>query len=213
MDLKSRLKNVLFEPEVETGKEKPKEVPASQSSPSPTSTVNEVELDREILDKIEQKIQNSDLPGPDYLELKSAAEEKSLIQDEPDEGKRWRQAFRNMRVFFPQAQITKAKILEAIDHYIRIVVKENEIGLSELESIRSRNVVDEQKSVERLDKEIQELESLLESKRKEREEKSSKIQANRDKYDSQERVFKKTIEYAKNMLERDKEKVNKYIND
>ena len=118
-----------------------------------------------------------------------------------------------MRVFFPQAQITKAKILEAIDHYIRIVVKENEIGLSELESIRSRNVVDEKKSVERLDKEIQELESLLESKRKEREEKSSKIQANRDKYDSQERVFKKTIEYAKNMLERDKEKVNKYIND
>lgn len=213
---KDKIKNAIFEEDEKDSSEKvqspgvPKPVIPSSSVPI---SDNNVEVNDELLDKIEKEIKGADLPGPDYLELKEAAEEKSLIQDEPDEGKRWRQAYRNMRVFFPQANITKDKILQAIDHYIEIVDREKKIGLQELEEARKKNVIKEQEDSDRLGQEILNLESQIKIKRQEKEEKDRKIQESRDKYDGQEKIFVKTIEFVRNMLNRDKSKINNYINE
>lgn len=213
---KDKIKNAIFEEDEKDSSEKvqspgvPK--PVIPNSAVPISD-NNVEVNDELLDKIEKEIRGADLPGPDYLELKEAAEEKSLIQDEPDEGKRWRQAYRNMRVFFPQANITKDKILQAIDHYIEIVDREKKIGLQELEEARRKNVIKEQEDSDRLGQEILNLESQIKIKRQEKEEKDRKIQESRNKYDGQEKIFVKTIEFVRNMLNRDKSKINNYINE
>ena len=217
-NFKERVLGVLFEEEEKKDnpqvvhQESPKVV-SSQSPNVSDSSVQDYGINTDLLDTIEKKIREADIPGPDYLELKDAAEEESLVKDEPDEGKRWRQAFRNMRVFFPQANITKSKIIGAIDHYIDIVNHENEVGLSELESVRNRDVVKELEAVNVLNKDISDLESLIAEKRREKEEKESKIRANREKYDRQESIFRKTIGHAIDMLSSDKEKINKYIND
>ena len=169
MSWKDKIREAIFEEDEKDSQKKAQspEVPKpSIPSPSPVQPSNDmVEINDGLLDKIEKEIRDADLPGPDYLELKEAAEEKSLIQDEPDEGKRWRQAFRNMRVFFPQANITKAKILQAIDHYIGIVDRENKVGLQELEEVRKRNVIKEQEDSDRLGQEILALEAQIKIKK------------------------------------------------
>lgn len=217
MSWKDKIREAIFEEDEKDSQKKAQspEVPKpSIPSPSPVQPSNDmVEINDGLLDKIEKEIRDADLPGPDYLELKEAAEEKSLIQDEPDEGKRWRQAFRNMRVFFPQANITKAKILQAIDHYIGIVDRENKVGLQELEEVRKRNIIKEQEDSDRLGQEILALEAQIKIKKQEKEEKDRKIQESRSKYDSQEKVFRKTIDFVKEMLEKDKSKINNYINE
>jgi hypothetical protein len=171
------------------------------------------ELDRGLLGIIEKKIADENLEGPDYLELKSAAEERSLVQEEPDEGKRWRQAYRNMKVFFPQANLNKAKILGSINHYIGIVDRELEIGLGQLSEAREKGVIKEQGEVKTLSQEIENLEREISEKRRLREEKERLISENSKKYDSQEQSFRKTLGYAKNILENDKNKINNYITD
>ena len=217
MSWKDKIREAIFEEDEKDSQKKaqsPEVSKPSIPSPSPVQPSNDmVEINDGLLDKIEKEIRDADLPGPDYLELKEAAEEKSLIQDEPDEGKRWRQAFRNMRVFFPQANITKAKILQAIDHYIGIVNRENKLGLQELEEVRKKNVIKEQEDSDRLGQEILALEAQIKIKKQEKEEKDRKIQESRSKYDSQEKVFRKTIDFVKEMLEKDKSKINNYINE
>jgi len=215
MKWQDKIKNALFEEEVsqETSTEqRPKVVSSSPSVPESNSS-SEVEINSALLDKIEEKIKNSDLPGPDYLELKGAAEENSLVQEEPDEGKRWRQAYRNMKAFFPNSGITKEKIIQAIDHYISIVDGESALGLQELEDVRSRDITKELEASEALGREIELLESQIAEKKKLKEEKDSLISANKSKYDLQEQVFKKTIDHAREVLKSDKTKISNYIND
>lgn len=215
MDWKNKLvdkvKGAIFEEEVEQTPSP--QVVSSSPEPRPNPSFSEASVNKDLLDKIEKKIQEADIPGPDYLELKKAAEESSLVKDEPDEGKRWRQAFRNMKIFFPQAEITKDKILGAIDHYIGIVNQEEGIGMKQLEEVRGKEVNGEQEIVDALGKEILELEKKILDKKAEKEERERKILANRSKYDSQELSFKKTIGYARDILEKDKIRITNYIED
>lgn len=213
MDWKNKLvdkvKGAIFEEEVEQTPSP--QVVSSSPEPRPNPSFSEASVNKDLLNKIEKKIQEADIPGPDYLELKKAAEESSLVKDEPDEGKRWRQAFRNMKIFFPQAEITKAKILGAIDHYIGIVNREEAIGMEQLEEIRGKEVNGEQEIVDSLAGEILELEKKILEKKAEKESREQKILANRRKYDSQELSFKRTIGFARDILEKDKTRVTNYI--
>jgi hypothetical protein len=179
----------------------------------PITTGQHIEIDEKLLDKIEAKLKEANIPGPDYLELKEAAEEKTLVADEPDEAKRWRQAFRNMKVFFPQSGLNKQKLISAVDHYISIIKAEINRGLSELETVKNRDVTQETSAVKNLEKEIQVLEKQLAEKQKLKADKEAAIQANLQKCEHQGNVFKATTGFVLNMLEKDKEKINNYIID
>lgn len=217
MSWKDKVKGMLFEQENNRETEKPSQQPAEgakmQSSVSSVSGINEVGvgIDEGLLDTLEKKLRDANIPGPDYLELKEAAEEKTFVADEPDEAKRWRQAFRNMKAYFPQAGVTKKKILDAIDHYIGIVRQEIQIGQSELRELNAKNVTGESEAVAKLEIEIEKLRKELESKEKQRESKIAKIEESRLKYEHQEAVFVKTTDFVIKMLESDKQKINNYI--
>lgn len=222
MSFKDTLKKALFEEEGGNNSQ------ATSSAAQPTSNQpviapmqnpvakavdSVVEVDEKLLDVIEGKIKEANIPGPDYLELKEAAEEKSFVADEPDEAKRWRMAYRNMRQYFPKADITKGKILSAIDHYIGIVRNEINVGMAELKELKARDVTQEQAAVANLDKEIAKLEKELEAKKSLKCSKVAKIEESLHKYDHQEQVFNCTTTFVVNMLEKDKEKINKFISD
>lgn len=225
MSWKDKIREALFEEEsVKNEAQKtasspliqsPVQVQAVSSTAAPITITSgqHIEIDEKLLDKIEAKLKEANIPGPDYLELKEAAEEKTLVADEPDEAKRWRQAFRNMKVFFPQSGLNKQKLLSAVDHYISIIKAEINRGLSELETVKNRDVTQETSAVKNLEKEIQVLEKQLAEKQKLKAEKEAAIQANLQKCEHQGNVFKTTTGFVLNMLEKDKEKINNYIID
>lgn len=219
MSWKDKVKGMLFEQENNRETEKPSQQPADeakmQSSVNSVSGINEVGvgIDEGLLDTLEKKLRDANIPGPDYLELKEAAEEKTFVADEPDEAKRWRQAFRNMKAYFPQAGVTKKKILDAIDHYIGIVRQEIQIGQSELRELNAKNVTGESEAVAKLEIEIEKLRKELESKEKQRESKIAKIEESKLNYEHQEAVFTKTTDFVIKMLESDKQKINNYISE
>ena len=216
MSWKDKVKSVFLEEENTEKKQIPATAPVSapiQSSVQIQSLPDngEVEIDEKLLDLLESKIKGADIPGPDYLELKDAAEEASFVAEEPDEAKRWKQSYRNMKTYFPQAGITKKKILSAIDHYIGIVREEINTGKAELKALREKNVNQEQTAVANLEAEIKKLEDQLSDKRQQLQYRTSKIEESRQKYDHQEKVFDKTIQFVLSLLEGDKQKINNYI--
>lgn len=208
---KDKVKGMLFEstPSPQTSSPSPSPAPVMQSSV--VSSEVPVEVDERLLEAIEKKIQEANIPGPDYLELKAAAEEKSFVSDEPDEGKRWRQAFRNMKAYFPNSGISKANILNAIDSYIGIVREEVRIGNEELRALVDRDVIKAKESIATIDSDIEKLEKELEKKKGERDKKLLKIQESQGKYEHQEKVFNMTTDFVIKMLESDKVKINQYI--
>lgn len=216
---KETIRGMLFESEESSNPESkvpqmPQEKPAAVTQ-SPVEvapiTSSEVEVDEKLLDSLERKLKDANIPGPDYLELKSAAEDKAFISNEPDESKRWSQAFSNMKMFFPQAGITKVKILSAVDHYIGVIREEIRIGKEELKVLMNRDVTQEEASIAKIDADIAKKEQELEKMKKQREDKVTKIEASRQKYEHQGQVFERTTNFIISALERDKQKINEYI--
>ena len=172
-----------------------------------------VEINEGLLDTLEQKIKAANIPGPDYIELKEAAENANLVASEPDEKKRWSSAYIMMKSFNPQANLTKKKILDAVNHYIGIIRQEINTGQAELKELRLRDITKEHDECGKLEKEIANLEKQLEQKKDTLAKKQQKIQDSQNKYDHQEQVFNHTTQFVINMLEGDKQKIENYIND
>lgn len=220
---KDKAKSLFFEQENEKQSPVASQQPAGQAMQSSVLSGSEavvsvispgnVEIDEKLLDVLEQKIKSANIPGPDYLELKEAAEEKTLVADEPDERKRWRQAFRTMKVLFPQANLTKKKLGDAVNHYIGIIRSEINAGQVELKELKLNNVTKEHEAVQSLDKEIAALEKQLEAKKQLKDSKLAKIEEAQKSYEHQEAVFNRTTQFVLELLESDKRKINDYIED
>lgn len=187
-------------------------VPQQSITPSPTGTGLEL-VDESLLEKFEAKLKAENIPGPDYLELKEAAESEDLVSMEPDEKKRYAQQYLSMKRFFPDAKISKMSILGAIDHYTGVLEGERKVGMQELQKKRNLNVVQEQQEVDKLGEEISKLEAELAAKKQERDVKNAKIKKNKEDYDLKEAKFNATLGYMLNILAKDKEKINNYINE
>ena len=215
---KETIKGMLFESEESSNQgSKAPQVPQGQPAQVIQSPVEvpvssgEVEVDEKLLDSLEKKLKEANIPGPDYLELKAAAEDKTFVANEPDEAKRWNQAFSNMRMFFPQAGITKAKILGAVDHYIGVIREEIRIGNEELKTLMNRDITQEEASITKLEADIKKKEQELDKLRKTCEVKRTKIETSRQNYEHQGQVFNRTTGFIISALESDKQKINEYI--
>ena len=172
-----------------------------------------VEINEGLLDTLEQKIKAANIPGPDYIELKEAAENPTLVASEPEEKKRWSSAYIMMKSFNPQANLSKKKILDAVNHYIGIIRQEINTGQAELKELRLRDITKEHEECGELEKEIAKIEKQLEQKKDTLAKKKKKIEDSQAKYDHQEQVFNHTTQFVINMLEGDKQKIEQYIND
>ena len=190
--------------------------PSSETSLKKINITQETSIgniDQKMLERLEEKLSSENIPGPDYLELKETAMDKESVEIEPDERKRYRQAFANMKRFFPQAGITKDKILGSIDHYINIMEDERKDAISALNNKRSveidqaeREVASEKEEVEKLKLELQKREAALN-------EKLSTINSKREDFNTKEKNFNATLDFMVGILNEDRKKLNEYLND
>lgn len=93
-------------------------------------------IDPAIVEKIWDAIIAENRPGPDYLELKNNVE---ALEDAPmSPEQKLISAFKILQKNYPNFAV--ADITSAIDHYIGVVNREKELGLTELNNIRATTV-------------------------------------------------------------------------
>lgn len=187
------------------------DVPVDDTTPAPV--LGEGEIDEGILDKLEEKLSQEDIPGPDYLELKEAAMDEESVATEPDERKRYRQAFANMKRFFPAAGVNKARILGAIDHYKKVMVAEGEDAKEDLKRKIQEQVVAFRDKIVSEEEELNRQEQLLRNKRAELEARKQTVSEREATLNQKSKNFLKTLEYLIGILDSDRKKLDEYLND
>lgn len=135
----------------------------------PTTHVIEGQVNDELLQKLCQAMEDSNLPGPDYLELKNVANNDEMKKAMPNEIQRLTVAFITMKSSTPE--MTKDRVLNSIDSYIQMMENERKTGHAQLETIWQERVESQRKAVtdaeERivtLQKELGELVSFVQNK-------------------------------------------------
>ena len=169
----------------------------------PTSITGKV--DNDLLQKLCQAMEDSNLPGPDYLELKNVANNDEMQKAMPDETQRLMVAFITMKS--SNADMTKERVLSSIDEYIKMIELERKKGHEQLNSIwnekveaRKQSVLDSEKRIETLQKELQELVQYVQKM-------NNEISVSSYECDTNKANFDTTVDFLVNNLKEDKVKL------
>lgn len=169
------------------------------------------QVDSNILENLCMVLDEKNIPGPDYLELKSAANDEQMKNAIPDEKNRFLCAYISMKA---NAQtLTKETIIGSIDKYIEYLEIERETALSELALKWKEEVEDKEALVETAQKELVELQEALNAKIKFISETNSEIANSKNQCAINKANFNSTVEYIINGLNADKIKLNEILKD
>ena len=224
---KDFLKNAVFEEENEkekTVKQRATPEPEKQTNfrlvareekakiTEASSTIeDEGEVNEAILDMLENDLEQENIPGPDYLELKAAAEDEESIKTEPDERKRYRQAFSNMKRFFPDAGVTEDRIFDSVEHYKKVLQAREADAKDELERKLQNEVVVLREKVEADERELQRREEQIRLERQKLEEKKATIAEREKSLTKKGKDFIKTASFMREALDSDLKKIKEYL--
>lgn len=162
---KFSLKSMFFNESTEvsqTEDAKPQQVPVQQ----PQQVVQQLSyalqspngvLVPEIYEALSQVLEKRNLPGPDYLELKSSA--NAMKQFLPDENQRLQASYATLKATAPK--LTKEIILESIDNYIKFIESERADSEVELKTIYDTEVASRKSNIELLSSQIEEAKSKI----------------------------------------------------
>lgn len=167
----------------------------------------------EVLDKLEVTLRQENIPGPDYFELKEAAESSEAIANEPDRKKRWRQVYASMRLFFPAANITLDKMTSSVDHYVKVVEAAKKDGNAEVERKLQEQVVAPREKIVLEEQELSRQEQELLRKRAEIETRKQAISEREVSLVSQSKDFNVSADFLIEHLKDDKSKMIEYLKD
>lgn len=134
---------------------------------SPITEINNVKKKR-----LWETLIKRNLPGPDMLELKSysaSLESMGLSQE-----KRYEAAFKMLKAQYPD--FTKDKLLKSIDTYIGFVNEEIESGRSQYAEKRRQTVGEQQKKLDNMVKDNQQIEKQLAELQKRNKELTNEIE-------------------------------------
>lgn len=126
---------------------------------APASNVIEGQVDDELLQKLCQVMEDSNLPGPDYLELKNVANNDEMKKAMPNEIQRLTVAFITMKSNTPE--MTRERVLNSIDSYVEMMEKERQTGHAQLEAIWQERVETQKAAVVEAEKQIVEMQNKL----------------------------------------------------
>lgn len=126
---------------------------------APASNVIEGQVDDELLQKLCQVMEDSNLPGPDYLELKNVANNDEMKKAMPNEIQRLSVAFITMKSSTPE--MTRERVLNSIDSYVEMMEKERQTGHAQLEAIWQERVETQKAAVVEAEKQIVEMQNKL----------------------------------------------------
>ena len=123
--------------------------PVVTSVPAPTIMASG-DVDTKLVELLERKINEANLPGPDYLELLQSAEQ--MKQYIPDETTRLKAAFGSIQGMDPR--MTKDVVLASIDTYLGVIEAERGKAKLRMEKLREELKTLTDKSID-LNSEIQ----------------------------------------------------------
>lgn len=120
------------------------------------------QLDNSLFEQLCEIIEESNLPGPDYVELTKASQNDTMKAAIPDENARLTAAYISMKATAPQ--LNRNVVLGSIDEYMRILEEERSKGLSQLQEVWKEKVEGPEKAVTEAQAEIQALQAQLQEK-------------------------------------------------
>ena len=177
---------------------------------TPQPKIIEGQVDDELLQKLCQVMEDGNLPGPDYLELKNVANNDEMKRAMPNETQRLTVAFITMKS--SSSDMTKERVLSSIDEYIRMMENERKTGHEQLQNIWNdkvetpRKVVAEtEKEVIELQKKLQELVSFIQTK-------NNEIATAINECNIKKADFDTTVDFLVNNLKEDKTKLTNVLN-
>lgn len=165
----------------------------------------EGQVDDALLQKLCQAMEESNLPGPDYLELKNVANNDEMKKAMPNEIQRLTVAFITMKSSSPD--MTRDRVLNSIDTYINMMENERKAGHEQLDQIWQERVESQRSAVleaeteiANIQKKLQELVQFVQTKNNEIAAASNECNINKANFDA-------TVDFLVNNLTEDKAKL------
>lgn len=178
------------------------------SSTSVSKTI-EGQVDDELLQKLCQAMEDSNLPGPDYLELKNVANNDEMKRAIPNELQRLTVAFITMKSSSPE--MTRDRVLNSIDSYIQMMENERKIGHEQLDQIWNVKVESQRVAVSEAEAEIASIQKRLSELVEFVQAKTNEIAAESNKCNMNKANFDATVNFLVNNLANDKAKLSNVL--
>ena len=173
--------------------------PVVTSVPAPTIMASG-DVDTKLVELLERKINEANLPGPDYLELLQSAEQ--MKQYIPDETTRLKAAFGSIQGVDPR--ITKDVVLASIDTYLGVIEAERGKAKLRMEKLRKETVEDKAEELKATNLRIEQLREELKTLMVKSIDLNSEIQKNTAETTVFEARTNATIDKVTNRLNEDK---------
>lgn len=169
------------------------------------------EIDEGVLDNIIAMLDEKNLPGPDYLELKKAANDEVLLQSIPDEKMRFSVSYATLKAASPS--LSKKQILQSILTYIQYIEDERERGTEQFNKLWQDQVVAREEAIEKAKTEIAELEAKLEKLKTFAQEQEGQVVAVKADCGRKKKEFNATVDYMIGKLRMDGAKLEDALKD
>lgn len=177
----------------------PATVAVPSSVPTPTIMASG-DVDTKLVELLERKINEANLPGPDYLELLQSAEQ--MKQYIPDETTRLKAAFGSIQSMDPR--MTKDVVLASIDTYLGVIEAERGKAKLRMEKLRKETVEDKAEELKATNLRIEQLREELKTLTDKSIDLNSEIQKNTAETAAFEARTNATIDKVTNRLSEDK---------
>ncbi len=233
MGLFKGIKNLLFEEVDEHGRPIERVEPKPAPAPEPEKKKEEsavvepsatkgaefkteddtvaAEVDERVLDNIIAMLDEKNIPGPDYLELKKAANDEVLLKSIPDEKMRFTVSYATLKAASPS--LNKKQILQSILTYIQYIEDERERGTAQFDKLWQDQVVAREEAVAKSKTEIAELEERLAKLKQFVEEQGGQVEAIKADCGKKKKDFNATVDYMIGKLRMDGAKLEEVLND
>lgn len=177
----------------------PATVAVPSSVPTPTIMASG-DVNTKLVELLERKINEANLPGPDYLELLQSAEQ--MKQYIPDETTRLKAAFGSIQGMDPR--MTKDVVLASIDTYLGVIEAERGKAKLRMEKLRKETVEDKAEELKATNLRIEQLREELKTLTDKSIDLNSEIQKNTAETAAFEARTNATIDKVTNRLSEDK---------
>lgn len=169
------------------------------------------QLDNKLFEQLCDVVEESNIPGPDYVELTKAAQNDAMKAAIPDENARLMAAYISMKATAPQ--LNRGIVLGSIDTYVSILEKERQNGLGELQTKWTENVENPEKEVVKAQEDIAKLQKELQDKIQFIAEQKTKIANAKNDHNIKKANFNYTFDVFIKKLQDDRVKLDAILQD
>ena len=177
----------------------------TQQQPTPVvdNQPNAPQLNTQLLDKLCERLEAENLPGPDYMELKTSVMDPNMMKIIPDEKQRLMASYCSLKV--NSKDLTQQRILDSIDHYISILNKWQEEAIAGLNTERGK-VSDKKQEIDKLREQMVVIQNKIDELNKD-------VLATESKCNQNEADMKTSVGFLVNKLTDDKNKISTILTD